>query len=284
MNNTTYNLIRFISAAAFALTLLTLPTFAQAQSLEVTFEDTPLFNVGNFLPGDSISKTVTVKNTSGQQQAVEAASANQYDEDGLGYQLDIDISAEGVSKYGDTLADFLTAGNVGLSSIDDQEEITYTFTVDFEETTGNAYQGKELGFDLCVGFAGGQMSCSHVPDDSTNGDNGGTGGSPLPDADGDGTPDEEDSSNDPTVAGVSTTTAPNLSSMLDNLDGALRNLLSGLGGSIAPEPRVAGAQDKYPGLPNTGDNSRSLTLIGFVFLALFSILRLSRYLLKRKIT
>ncbi|MEX2514781.1 MAG: hypothetical protein WD335_01470 [Candidatus Paceibacterota bacterium] len=280
MPNFTYNLIRFAAAAAFGLALLALPGYAGAQTsppITVDFETNPLFDAGNFLPGDAVSKTVTVTNNSDTSQTVETAAANADDNDGLGDQLDMTITSPGDSHFDDTLGNFLTAGDVDLSELLPGDTVTYTFEVYFEETTGNAYQGKSLSFDVCVGFVGGQMSCSYVPDDPNGGgdDNGDGddnnneletfgqgGGDVLPDRDGDGVPDDKDKDpDDPRVAGDSTTTVPTLSSLLIDLDGALRNLLTGLGGGFTPEPQVAGASTEAPGLPNTGGEGQGVRLI-----------------------
>jgi len=268
MSNFTNSFIITIAAAFLMLGFFVIPQSVSAQSvIDVDFETQPLFDVGNFLPEDTVVKTVTVTNNSDQQQTVEAAAAGVIDNDGLGDMLDIDISTPNGSQYSDTLADFLVGGNKNISDIDTNETITYTFSVYFEETAGNPYQGKKLGFDLCVGFSGGEEQCvaGGGADDGNDGDNGtstdngngagGGGGSNLLDRDGNGTPDEDDATPDnPEVAGVSTTSPPesNLSGLLSDLEDALRDLLA----SLREGGAVLGVLDRRPpSLPATGDGS-----------------------------
>lgn len=67
-----------------------------------------------------------------------------------------------------------------LYAIRSGESKTFTYTISFLDSSDNSYQGKTLGFDVCVGFLGGQTNCGDTVvggEGNTGGnDGGGTGG------------------------------------------------------------------------------------------------------------
>jgi len=135
-----------------------LPVYA-TDPLTVIFESNPLFSEINFLPGDSVDGDVTVTNNTGTAQNIYIESVNGYDPDGLGSQLYLKVFENAGTVYQDELDDFLSAGPVPLSSLDAGTTATYTFEVSFINSEDNSYQGKTLGFDLCIGFSGGAFQC-----------------------------------------------------------------------------------------------------------------------------
>lgn len=159
-------------------------SFAHAQSspLDVVFTPDPLFDEANFLPGDSESGTVSVSNNSESDQEVQTEAVNISDSDGLSSTLTLTITDNSSNTlYEDTLGTFLRAGEVSLSNISPNEKKPYTFTVTFTNTDDNSYQGKTLGFDICVGFAGEEKSCGTTeisdPDTIDNDEGNGESGS-----------------------------------------------------------------------------------------------------------
>lgn len=143
--------------------LFLIPFVVSAQApLEVVFTPDPLFAEGNFLPLDDSVGTAEVTNNSGETQTVLAAAVNTSDPDGLGDLLNILINDTGGNLFMGTLSDFFAAGEVNLGVLLDSDSETYTFTVSFINTEDNSHQGKSLGFDVCVGFEGGNLSCGDI--------------------------------------------------------------------------------------------------------------------------
>ena len=147
--------------------------FAQV-SLEVTFDSDPLFDEANFLPGDEASGEVTVTNNSSEEQDILTEAINVSDNNNLGSQLNITIEDTGGPLYNDQLSDFLsTAGEVSLGIIAPGASRIFTYTISFIDFDDNSYQGKTLGFDVCVGFQGGDSHCGDTVIGGENGDGGG---------------------------------------------------------------------------------------------------------------
>ncbi|MEK9181899.1 MAG: fibronectin type III domain-containing protein [Patescibacteria group bacterium] len=130
--------------------------------MTVIFENNPLFGEVNFLPGDTTEGDVAVTNNTNTLQNVYAESVNGFDPDDLGNQLYLKVFENSNIVYQNEFDDFLSAGPVSLSSIDGTQLTTYTFEVSFINSTDNDYQGKSLGFDLCIGFSGGSLQCGNT--------------------------------------------------------------------------------------------------------------------------
>lgn len=130
--------------------------------LTVNFSATPLFNEANFAPGNAVIRTVLVANNSGTSQNVIVEAINALDENGLGDKLNLVIKEGDTILYNDKLGTFLRAGEVPLSSLSDGANTTYSFNVVFDSNTDNNIQNKTLGFDLCVGFSGGDKNCGNT--------------------------------------------------------------------------------------------------------------------------
>jgi hypothetical protein len=154
----------------FGIGILLVPsTSAQAQNLVVQFEQTPLFNEINFLPGDGITRWVKVTNNSNRTQAIATEAIHVNDADSLGDVLNLEIKKGELILYDDALSEFFGAGEFLLSNLAGHGAQTqYDFKVSFDSATGNPFQGKTLGFDILIGFQG------------TEGIAGGGGGGTLP--------------------------------------------------------------------------------------------------------
>jgi hypothetical protein len=176
------NFIIVFTAILFAGVFALTPAFAQAADLEVDFQTDPLFNE-EVIPGDGVTKTFTVTNNSDTDQAVIVEATNASDDDGLGDVLNLIISSADSEIYNGTLGAFLRAGEVSLSALSSNSSIVYSFAVSFQEGADNSTQNGTLGFDLCVGFEGGNTYCGDTVtggggDDGEGGsvDEGGGGG------------------------------------------------------------------------------------------------------------
>jgi len=154
----------------------TAPVYAVESNLDVTFQETPLFDEANFLPGNEVARTVSVTNNSDSIQTVIVESINANDADGLGDELNLVIKEGATTLYDNTLGTFLRAGEVTLSTLSSSASTTYSFGVTFNGDAENDTQGTTLGFDLCVGFEGGNTHCGDTvtggegdQDDDTSG-------------------------------------------------------------------------------------------------------------------
>lgn len=146
--------------------------------LSVSFQNNPLFSEANFLPGNEVVRTVGVTNNSGIPQNVIVEAINAVDEGGLGDKLQLVIRAGDIVLYNNTLGAFLRAGEVPLSTILSLGDVTYSFGVTFASDANNDTQNATLGFDLCVGFSGGDKRCGNTVVGGEEDTGGGTGGDP----------------------------------------------------------------------------------------------------------
>lgn len=153
-----------------------------AAPLDVTFTPDPLFNEANFLPLDETSGTATVTNDSGATQNILTEAINVLDSNNFGSLLHLKIVGSSGTLFDDSLSDFFsTAGEVSLGAVSNGESKIFTYTISFIDSSNNSYQGKTLGFDICVGFEGGVTHCGDIvvggENDTGGGGGGGGGGS-----------------------------------------------------------------------------------------------------------
>lgn len=176
--------------AIFAVAVFSIALPAHAANLAVDFETDPLFGELNFLPGNGISKTISVENHAQSLQEVAIESINVSDPNGFGDALRLVIREGEAIRYDGTLGAFLRGGKVVLSELAPNAKTAYTLAVSFTTDVGNDSQKKTLGFDLCVGFSGGERHCGDTVigsegdtgDGTGNGDGGtirGSGGGPI---------------------------------------------------------------------------------------------------------
>lgn len=151
--------------------------FAVVAPLSVQFVPDPLFTKPNFLPLDETSGTVTITNNSDATQTILTEANHVVDNDHFGNLLNLKINNEdSVILFDNTLAYFFTtAGEYSLGTIASGETKTFTYTVSFIDSSDNSYQGKTLGFDVCVGFQGGNATnCGNTAIGNENGGGGGS--------------------------------------------------------------------------------------------------------------
>jgi len=133
--------------------LLSFPAMAQAKDFEVDFEYDPLFSEANFLPGDSVTRYIKVKNNSTDIFKIATKADNFVDDDGLGDVLNLEIKQGIVSHYNDTLSNFFSAGVVLLPDLaGNGAQTQYDYIISFNPVAGNTYQGKSLKFDILIGY------------------------------------------------------------------------------------------------------------------------------------
>jgi len=155
MNKQNYKKKLFILAVLSISLFWVNPTLAVVDGLEVKFQHTPLFNEANFLPGNSITRWVKVTNNTGETERIVAEAINVNDPDGFGNGLTLEIKKEGSLIYSGSLSQFFNAGEVYLSELDGNgDQAQYDFIITFYSGANNTFQGKNLGFDILVGFQG----------------------------------------------------------------------------------------------------------------------------------
>lgn len=144
--------------------------------LSVQFVPDPLFVKPNFLPLDETSGTVTVTNGGTASQIILTEAINVLDNNNFGSLLHLTIKEGSVILFNNTLANFFTSGEVSLGAISNGTPRIFTYTISFINSSDNSYQGKTLGFDVCVGFEGGTKHCGDTVIDDGGGTIPGTGG------------------------------------------------------------------------------------------------------------
>lgn len=128
---------------------------AHAQSgVTVTFETTPLFSQGDFMPGDSVSRWVDVDNASDSNQAM-AVKVNSYsDPDDLGDHIEITITEGSATRFAGTLQALFDASQADgyfLSNVASGDSTRYNVSAAFPAATGSAYQQTSVSFDITIG-------------------------------------------------------------------------------------------------------------------------------------
>ncbi len=131
-----------------------MPETSANANLSVQFEQTPLFNESNIMPGDTINRWVKATNNRGYDMPIATKAVNISDPDNLGSKLSLNIKQGINTLYTGTLAEFLAAGEVYLSNLANGAQTQYDFEVNFDPLTDNPYQTKRVGFDIQIGFQG----------------------------------------------------------------------------------------------------------------------------------
>lgn len=146
--------------------------------LTAIFNPEPLFKSSNFVPGDKAEAEITISNNTKNTQTAYIEAVNVSNNDNLASQMKLEIFEGATEIYNDNFGVFLNAGPVLLSSIGASGSKTFNLKITFIENTGNDYQNKTLGFDVCVGFSGGNQHCTNdIAISDEEGNTGSTGGS-----------------------------------------------------------------------------------------------------------
>ena len=160
-----------VYATALVMLLGLLVPSAALAALAVTFEQAPLFVGANVMPGDAVTRTVTVTNTGAVPEAVVFKLDNTFS-NGLAEVMELAVIS-GTTVYSDTpFGSLFGVAEIPLGTLPAGASKTYDFTSFLSPTVGNEYQLTTLGFDLLIGFSGGAL----VPDTPSTGGGGGGGG------------------------------------------------------------------------------------------------------------
>ena len=143
-----------------------IPEDPNADNLVVKFNpDDPLsdklFDVVNFLPGDSVDGSAYVENNSSETKTIAIEAINVHNDIiyadkkfGDALYLTIRENSELTPIFEGTLTEFFDAREFSLSNLDSETSTTYNFFISFDESSDNNYQGKSLEFDVLIGFQG----------------------------------------------------------------------------------------------------------------------------------
>jgi len=142
---------------------------------ETTPDDTPLFDETNWLPGNSVTQTLTVQNQSFKDDCDLYLSADAETSSILKNVLENKISRNTSIIHQDTMAQLLDApGAVFLETIPTNQTYIYNWQVTMDTAANNDYQDLSLVFDLNLNF-----SCG-IPPEPTNTPVPGGGDGPTP--------------------------------------------------------------------------------------------------------
>lgn len=150
---------------------------AEPPHLVVHFEQNPLFQGANIVPGDGVSRTVSIINNTDTTQTVITTTSNftGCDINCLAKALTLTITDGESSYFSGTLYDFYKTSLVELGELNSGETKTFTYTVFFPTDSPNDFQNQSTSFDLVVGFRGGETT-SDNPTLIAVGGGGGSGG------------------------------------------------------------------------------------------------------------
>lgn len=141
-------------------TLFLLPSFALAANLDVVFEQEPLFSEAEILPGDGVTRSVSVQNQTETPQNIYVKAVNGVSSGDIGDALILTITEGATTHLTTSLSDFLDGTPRALTNaLPGGSTANYAFAVAFDPNAGDQYQNGSITFDFCIGFQGGPNTC-----------------------------------------------------------------------------------------------------------------------------
>ncbi|MGB9637323.1 MAG: calcium-binding protein, partial [Microgenomates group bacterium] len=122
---------------------------------------TPIFMVENFMPGETIERSVTILNGASSARPVGVVGVKTEELKDLANVLEITISQNGTVLYGGslgtkTLAQFFQESTIPnaifLFNLNPGESKQVKFKAKFQERAGNTYQKAKVVFDIILGL------------------------------------------------------------------------------------------------------------------------------------
>jgi len=151
--NKLFKTILIILIAVFGAGFLGIPISADAEIVNLEITPDPIFSVDNFLPGDTISQTITIYNDSGKDYVSIILTANSTGTTSLASVLELETGEASIG-----LDELLNGGVIGISNvgINDGEEKNFDLAMYFKEqgNEDNNYQGKSVNFNFEFIFLG----------------------------------------------------------------------------------------------------------------------------------
>jgi len=143
------NMRKLILTVIIILGLITsLSANADPGDFNVQFQNSPLFDDANFMPGDSVARYIQVTNNTSDAHSVYLWATNVTD-DGLAQDLHLTITQNSVIVYENTLADLFSKNYIKLPDIAAGGSIEYILEINFEHQLGD---GNSVRFDINIGF------------------------------------------------------------------------------------------------------------------------------------
>ena len=144
-------------AAGFVFDCSAIP--APSNPLVVIFTPNLLFSEINFLPGNSATSSAEVFNNSGEEkqiviEAIEFVNGELSTGAKFGDGFNLTIKEGITTHFNGTLTQFFSEGEYPLSNLGNNNSTLYEFFVIFNQANENEYQGKNLSFDIILGFKG----------------------------------------------------------------------------------------------------------------------------------
>lgn len=155
MNIVKYKIGLIAAIAALLFGFLPVAQVSAGNIADITFKNSRLFDEADFMPGDSASEWVRVKNKVNDNLVVTTAATNIMNSDQLGDQINLIIRKGATILYNDTMTAFFSAGNVNLGSLVIGETGQFDYLVTFNSQADNSWQSqpehsKTMGFDISV--------------------------------------------------------------------------------------------------------------------------------------
>ena len=117
----------------------------------------PIFNVPNFMPGDSETRTVIISNGSSSNRQLGLRAIPTLDLGSLSTQINIVINENGSPIFSAPLSDLFLASTdpnfIQFDILPPSTSATYEFIATFNPSAGDEYQGTSVVFDIVIGLA-----------------------------------------------------------------------------------------------------------------------------------
>jgi len=128
-----------------------------------------LFSESGMLPGDTLSKTFSVKNERNEPISLTLESEENAGTDEIFKQKIVAVVYEngGLIKFSGTFENFLVS-DIALGNLSPNETKNYEISISFPTDAGNEYQGKVINFDLSITITGDDGSTEVLSSSTSN--------------------------------------------------------------------------------------------------------------------
>lgn len=120
--------------------------FADTPTIE--FQNSPLFGESNFIPGQSVTKTIKFTNNTDITRNAYIRVAEVVNTDKFGDAVTLVIKQGDTILYNDTFSNFFNKGKVNLPQVEVGNTNIISFIATFIPESNNDYQNKVMGFGL----------------------------------------------------------------------------------------------------------------------------------------
>ncbi len=130
----------------------------------VQFEQQPLFNNINFVPGDIATRWIRLSNLTSSPHRVILRAINITDVGNLKEAVSLKIKQGDIVLYDNTFTDLFNHSEIILSQVPENSSVQFDLIATFYPSSGNEYQDSILGFNLQIGFE----DTGEMADDTTS--------------------------------------------------------------------------------------------------------------------